>query len=203
MSGESELLHGPVEAWEPSDDDKEVIARLLASDNELDRAYGEAYQEGCFVVEFAGVGGGFGMTAVGQMANIEIAQFRLGREVDIRRLTVGECINLGAYPGAGATREARVRDGVRQVVEMRNRDPDELDHYGSHIVNGFRFELFMPAGPRHALQWTIKVYRSGEDSPFRIDTIPMAREPLFGVDVADLEALRFRVGALSRELSAV
>jgi hypothetical protein len=42
----TEFVHGPVKEWEQSDEDKVTIERLLASESELDRLYGEAYQLG-------------------------------------------------------------------------------------------------------------------------------------------------------------
>ncbi len=117
----SELLQGPVQQWEASKTDKEVIDRLLVSENEVDKAYGEVYEAGCFVTEFAGPNEGSGIAAVGELDLVVEAEFRLDKELDPREFNVADCMLLGAYPGTGDSREERVRDGLRQALEARER----------------------------------------------------------------------------------
>ena len=120
MSEKAELFQGPVPKWEPSPEDTALIERLLASDNELDKAYGEAYQAGCFVTELGTVNENSSMAAVGEMDLLVIARFRLGKEINpTTDLGTADCINLGAHPGGGTTRAESVRDGLRNVLEAR------------------------------------------------------------------------------------
>lgn len=189
-----ELIQGPVLPWSPSGEETALTERLLASDNELDKAYGEAYSERCFVREFGGETGEDGIAAVGEMDKLAEIEFRLGKEVDPQKLGLGDLVEL-AYPGTGKTRAERVRDGLRHVLEARKKyqDPNydimAPDLFGSFTEGGFRIEAYMPANARQARQWTIKVYREGEEEPFREETLPMDYEPKFGVDVSDKAAL--------------
>jgi hypothetical protein len=109
----TELIQGPVQQWEPCEEDKELVEHLLASEDELDNAYGEAYQNRCFVREFAP-----GLTGVGELDKLMEIELRLGIELGVEDLTLGDCVEL-AYPGSGETRAERVRDGLRQVLEAR------------------------------------------------------------------------------------
>ncbi len=117
----SELVHGPVPEWEPLEEDKATIDRLLNSESEIDNAYAEAYQLGLFVKEFAGETEEQGITAVGELNKISLLNFRTGKEVEVSGLTITDCFNLDAYPGRGITRPERVRDGIRGAIELRDR----------------------------------------------------------------------------------
>jgi hypothetical protein len=205
MSQESKIFQGPVQNWEPTPEDNRPVERLLASDNELDKAYGEAYQAGCFVTEFGGVDKdeAHGMTAVGEMDVLAVAEFRLGKEMNPRDLGLGDCINLGAHPGMGTTRAARVRNGLEQILKARaeKHGPDELDLFGSFTENGYKVDAFMPRNSGQKRQWTVKVYKEGEEDPSRVITIPMSHEPIFGVDIEDRAILEARVDEIMTELA--
>lgn len=200
MTDKTELIQGPVPKWKLTPEDEAVIAEWLTGDDELYKAYGEAYQAGCFVKEFGG-----GLTAVGEMDTIAIAAFRLGKEVNevIDGLSIGECVEL-SHPGRGETREEKVRDGIRQVLEARskNKDPEALDLFGSFSESGYKVEAFMPRNSEQPRQWTVKVTKDGEEEPVRVETIPMLHEPIFGVDVDDKATLESRVEEIMQELGS-
>src|SRR5664279_2058651 len=100
----------------PRDVDLITTRNLLASDDDLDRAYGEAYHERCYVVE--GLVDGIEMTAVGKLDDAEAIEKEYDiDEIDISTLHIIDAFVLGARPGIGATRAERVRDGLRQVLE--------------------------------------------------------------------------------------
>jgi hypothetical protein len=112
----AELIPGPVQKWEPSEEGRATIEKLLASEDELDNAYGEAYSQHCYVKEFTSI------AAVGEFDHLVEAEVRLGIELNVSELTMGECVELGACPGTGSTRAEAVRDGLRQVLEFRETD---------------------------------------------------------------------------------
>lgn len=115
MRQNTELFQEPAQQWKSSPKDKILIEQLLASEDELDKAYGEAYQARCFVTEF-----GDKITAVGELDTLAEVEFRLGIELDPGNLSLGDCVEL-AYPGLGETRAERVRDGLSKVLEERAR----------------------------------------------------------------------------------
>jgi hypothetical protein len=108
-----ELIQGPVQPWQPSEADLALVASLLASKDEIDNAFGEAYAEGCFV------GGINGLAAVGKIDAINEAEFRVGKPLDPQAMSLDALIKLGAFPGRGKTRAEQIRDGVRRVLEAR------------------------------------------------------------------------------------
>ncbi len=147
----SELYQGPVEQWAPDEEGSAQVAEMLASDDELTRAYGEAYAKRCYIREF---GSGSddpqaGLTAVGDLDALVELEFRHGTELDQNKFTLGDCVSLGALPGFGATRAERVLDGVRQIEEARAdiKNPDELDLHGSFTENGYFVEAFYREPP--------------------------------------------------------
>jgi hypothetical protein len=113
-----ELILGPVQPWEPSEEDRATTARLLASEDELDIAYGEAYANRCFVGGIAI--GEKSLTAVGELDALDVAEFRLGKQLDPQAMSLEAVIKLGAIPGRGETRVEQIRNGVRQVLEARD-----------------------------------------------------------------------------------
>lgn len=198
-----ELIHGPVPNWVPTEEFKTKIETMLESDDDLVRAYGEVYQAGCFVTEFGGSDETRGIAAVGEMTAVEVAEFRLGQEIDPSKLSMADCMELRAYPGTGSTRTERVQDGLRQALEERDkeRDPDTLDLFGSFTENGYRVDALMPRNSQQPRQWTVRVYVEGQEDVFREETIAMLHEPIFGVDEDDKAALEARVDLLMKELS--
>jgi hypothetical protein len=206
MPNTQELMQGPVPGWVPTLKDQAVIEELLGSENDLDRAYGEVYRAGYFVKEFGGSDDEHGIAAVGETDKIAIVAFRLGKTTDevINELTIADCFNLGTYPGQGSTRTERVRNGLTAALEQKEKDedPDALDLFGSFTESGFKVDAYMPRNSQQALQWTVRVFKEGEDAPQREETIPMLHEPIFGVDVDDQATLEQRVDSLMQELTS-
>jgi len=106
-------IQGPVEQWKPCEADLALIGRLVASTDELDQAYGQAYLNGCFVHEWSE-----NLCAVGELDTLMELELRSGIEVGVNDLTAGDCVHL-AFPGSGSTRAESVLDGLRQVLENR------------------------------------------------------------------------------------
>lgn len=190
-----ELIHGPIEKWNPSQGWTEQARAYLEHEDDLHRAYGEVMMAGCFVKEFQGI------AAVGEMDKIALIEFRTGENVDISNLSMGDCFSLGTYPGTGETRADAIRNGLQHVLELREKVSDELDLFGSFTENGFRVDAYMPANAQQPTQWTVKVFNEGEEEPFRTEIVPMLYEPVFGVDVGDKEMLERRVDDLMDELN--
>jgi hypothetical protein len=187
---------------EPSPEDIELTESLLASDDELERAYGEAYQAGCFVKEFGGDSEEQGLAGVGEMETLFRIEQQTGEEINPAELSLGDCVAL-AYPGSGRTRAESVRDGLRQVLEAREKakKPEELDLYSSFTENGYKVEAFMPRSSSQTLQWTLKVTRDGEEEPCHTETFPMLHEPIFGVYDDDQTTLEEQTDRIMRELA--
>lgn len=199
-------FEGPVQQWTPNAENAAAIENMLASEDKLTRAYGEAYQNGCWIREL-GTGSDnpeSGITAVGDLSKLGEVQFRIGKELDINEFGLGDCVNLGAFPGSGETRAERVRNGMQQVIEAReqSQDSEALDLYGSFVESGYKVDAYMPKSAAQARQWTVRIYKEGEDAVFREVTIPMDYEPIFGVDVSDKYMLEKRTEEIMRELTA-
>lgn len=113
----SEFLQGPVNKWEPQLEESELIGTLLESKDEVDRVYGEAYRNRCFVVELSGSDDS-GIAAVGDLDAIIEHEFRTGEEVDWTKFSISECTEW-TFPGVGNTRAERIKDGMDQVLEAR------------------------------------------------------------------------------------
>jgi len=199
------IIHGPVKEWQPSPEDEATIEMLLASGDDLDRAYGEAYRTGCFVREFSGLDGDAnkGVAAVGRMQILAELSFRAGKEVQAADLTLGDCMMV-AMPGSGDTRAERVRDGIRQVLEVQDAEfnpNNSLELYHSFEEGGFKVETFLPYNSSQPQQWTVKVYRTGETELLEEVAIPMTHEPIFGVDIDDQATLEEAVELLMKRLT--
>lgn len=202
----SELYQGPVQQWEPDAAWYDSVAEMLASDDGLYRAYGEAYTKRCYIKEVAGGRPDdpeAGFTAVGDMDKLVEAEFRSGIELDQNELSLGDCIALGAFPGSGVTRVERVLDGVRQVEKARGKTevPEELDLYGSFSEKGYLVEVFMPKNASQKQQWTVRLYSEKSRELVKEETIPMSFAPVFGVDVEDEAVLNTRVDEILNELA--
>ncbi len=193
----SELIQGPVPNWQPTESWSNQTERFLSSEDELYNAYGTVMQAGCFVKEFAG------LAAVGEAHNLEVAEFRTGKEIDISELGMFDCMALGAWPGRGETRTQAVLDGLRQVLEARKIDDDKdaLELFGSFAESGYKVEALMPLNSSQPRQWTVRIYKDGEEEVLREEVIPMIYEPVFGVDMEDQATLETRVDELMREIA--
>lgn len=203
MNHKGELYHGPIPKSTYDESQKARIREMLESDDELLRAYGEVYANGCFVVELTE-----GLAAVGSRDALETAKFRTGQELEIGELKLGDCVALGLLPGHGDTRVEAVRKALAEYLESaeRSKDPDALDLYGTFSEGGYLVKAFMPVRPSQTRQWTIRVYEEGaaiveeEAEPLRERTIRMVHEPVFGPDASDVAALEDGVEELMREL---
>ena len=203
MKEQQNFVHGPLQPWEASQKDRELIERLLASTDPRDNAYGEAYANGYFVVEFGGATPEKCSAAVGEMDRLSEFEFRLGREINPSELSMMDCINLHALPGHGATPAESVLDAMSTLQEYLAKNPDDLSLYGSFEENGYRVEAYMPSSSKQPRQWTVRVFSLVEESeePIRTDVIPMLYEPIFGADGSDVAALEDHVSTLMQQLA--
>lgn len=118
-----EIYHGPVQPWTPDADAQLLIDHLAHSGNALGQAYAEAYRNGCFIREFCSVdldpGQEPDITMVGDLHIVTELAYRHNTRFDLRELHEEDCIALGMHPGLGATRAARVINGMRKVLADR------------------------------------------------------------------------------------
>jgi hypothetical protein len=61
-----------------------------------------------------------GIAAVGKLDYVSAVEFRMGIELDPQKLTMGECVSLGAYPGTGKNRAERVKNALNSALEAKN-----------------------------------------------------------------------------------
>lgn len=89
---------------------------------ELRKIYRDAWREGIWIREFGRVdGGGRYMAAAGSVEELEEIEKKLGREIEISELSLGDCVNL-AQPGTGKTRAKACRNAVEEFKKHRKRE---------------------------------------------------------------------------------
>jgi hypothetical protein len=83
---------------------------------ELTQLYEELWEDGFWVKEWQGV------AAVGDRRDIEHLAEKFNDSVEnvVSALGMGECVSL-SYPGQGATRVERIRDGWKQATTAREK----------------------------------------------------------------------------------
>lgn len=82
---------------------------------ELRKIYKEAWNEGIFVREFSPI-----FAAAGSVKKVEYFEKLLEIEIDILKLTMAECMNLGAVPSNGKTRAETCRNAIKAYKEANN-----------------------------------------------------------------------------------
>lgn len=201
----SEIYSGPVKKWEWDKKAEISISEMLESDDPLERAYGLANKQNCYVVEFAGLNANdsrAGMAAVGGMDHIIELEYRHNTEIDVDNFTLSDCVSFGAYPGMGETRADRVLDGIRQVTESRGEIavPDDMCTFGYYSDHGYFIKTMFSKYPWQDPQWTIRIFNDSDREFVREDILPMLHEPAFGIDTSDIAALDSRVAEILKEL---
>lgn len=79
---------------------------------ELRKIYKDAEKEGIWIKECApSEDGKRYMAAAGSVKKLKEIEKKLGREIEISELSLGDCVNL-ALPGTGKTREEACRNAV-------------------------------------------------------------------------------------------
>ena len=203
-SDTKESYRGPAEKFFLDEAGRAKVREMLGSDDELRKAYGAVYANGCFVAELDET-----LAAVGDWSAAAEAWFRAtGREFDPLEMRLGDCVALGASPGNGETRAEAVRNALASHLQSAEagKDPGALEEYGRFSENGYLVKAFMPVRPAQPRRWTVRAYEEaavaaeGDPEPLREITLPMVHEPVFGADAADVAALEKRVGELMREL---
>lgn len=85
-------------------------------------------------------------------------------------------------------------------------DFSELDPYGEFTEDGWHVKAYAPATGDQPTRWTVAFHKTDssgsiEDSPQRVEHIPMLYRPVFGFDVGDVAALEARVDEVLREIA--
>ena len=89
---------------------------------ELHRIYKKAWDEGIWVKELGATDTGF-LAAAGSIKDLEKIEKRIGREIDVNELGLGDVIDISA-PGSGLTREEACRDAIAEwKKELQKRKP--------------------------------------------------------------------------------
>lgn len=76
----------------------------------LKKIYRDAWEEGIFLREFGG-DNGF-LTAAGSVKKLQRLEKKLGKEIDVYDLQLGDCMALGALP--------RQRSDARRILPERH-----------------------------------------------------------------------------------
>lgn len=83
-----------------------------------------------------------------------------------------------------------------------------LELYGQFVENDYLVKAFSPRNTHSKLEWTIRVYRIGNDGEMPLsDTpiieacVPIGHEPIFGFDAEDIHALEQGTDEILKALS--
>lgn len=76
----------------------------------LTEIYKNAWDEGIWIAEFAAENGC--LAAAGCRKVLETTEKRLGQEINIAGLTLGDCWELSACPGTGETRQEACENAI-------------------------------------------------------------------------------------------
>lgn len=85
--------------------------------SELRKIYKRAWKDGIFVCEFC-PGNGY-LAAAGSVKRVEAMEKRLGHEIDIAKLTIAQCMDLGASPGHGSSRRKACLEAIANHRKTR------------------------------------------------------------------------------------
>ena len=78
---------------------------------ELRKIYRDAWAEGIWIKELTG-SKGYYLVAAGSIKILKKVENKMGKEIDIAKLTLADCVNIGA-PGSGKTREEACRNAIK------------------------------------------------------------------------------------------
>lgn len=163
---------------------------------ELKRIYQQAYQEGYWIKEF-GAEKGY-LAAAGSIKQLEELEKKLGREIDVDKLELGDVITIST-PGSGSSREEACLNALRAYKEYESRKNEPLSLYDSFEERGYKIETYIPNSDKVAREFVVRAYK-GENLVEELK-IPMVHEPLFGVDVEDEGVLEEEVEKLMKRLN--
>jgi hypothetical protein len=78
---------------------------------ELRKIYKKAWKQGIWIKEFVGEKGCY-LAAAGSIRKLEKIEIETGREIDIAKLTLANCVFLGT-PGYGKTRKEACENAIK------------------------------------------------------------------------------------------
>lgn len=85
---------------------------------ELRKIYKDAWDEGIWIREFGRGSGEDYLAGAGSLEKLKEIEKKLGREIEISELSLGDCVNLSA-PGIGKIREEACRNAVEEFKKYR------------------------------------------------------------------------------------
>ncbi len=103
----------------------EVTERLKA-------IYADAQREGIWILEFAPGEGGHYLAAAGWIKDVEFIEQKLGKEIDISKLQLGDVVNI-SLPGTGGSREEACANAV---AALKDEMPKPASESGDLICGG-------------------------------------------------------------------
>jgi|GEM_PF-4571448 len=101
--------------------------------DELNEIYRNAKDDGIWLREFAPGPGGKYLAAAGSIKEVEGIEKKLGKEIDIEKLSLGDIVNI-SMPGTGETREEACSNAVVEYKRHLKKDEnpyDKLERYFS------------------------------------------------------------------------
>ncbi len=162
---------------------------------ELMRIYHKARCDGIWIREFGG--GDSYMAAAGSIEEMEELEKKIGEEIDIAELELGDIVNM-SMPGTGKSREESCRNAVDAFKEYAKTKHEPYKLYASFDDRGYHLEAYIPNDGSVPQEFVVKAYK--DDKLVEEMKVPMMYRPTFGVDVADLAELEAKTDELMKRL---
>ncbi|MFH1064796.1 MAG: hypothetical protein V1729_06955 [Candidatus Woesearchaeota archaeon] len=160
--------------------------------------YHNAEKDGIWIKEFgSGPGSDVYMAAAGSIKRVEELEKKIGQEIDISKLELGDVVNM-SLPGTGSSREEACTNAILAFKEYVKGTDEKYSLYSSFDERGYHVEAYTPNDDSVPQEFVVKAYK--DDKLVEEMKVPMLHRPVFGVDVGDIAELEAKTEELMKKL---